>query len=40
VPDVLVPDSWVKLFTNGVELSVDAARCPPTTEPDGGPCAS
>lgn len=39
-PAVLVPDTWVKLFSNGVELSVDAARCPPTTEPDGGPCAS
>ncbi len=40
VPVVLVPDTWVKLFSSGVELSVDAARCPPTTEPDGGPCAS
>jgi len=29
---VLVPDSWVELFGEGVELSEDAALCPPTTE--------
>src|SRR5918999_668179 len=29
---VLVPDSWVDLFGEGVPLSEDAALCPPTTE--------
>ena len=29
---VLVPDTWVDLFGEGVELSEDAALCPPTTE--------
>ena len=29
---VLVPDTWVDLFGAGVELSEDAALCPPTTE--------
>jgi len=29
---VLVPDSWVELFDGGVELSEDAALCPPTAE--------
>lgn len=28
----LVPDSWVELFGEGVELSEDAALCPPTSE--------
>lgn len=28
---VLVPDSWVELFDEGVPLSQDAALCPPTT---------
>jgi type VII secretion protein EccB len=29
---VLVPDSWAELFEGGVELSEDAALCPPTTK--------
>ena len=29
---VLVPDTWVDLFGEGVELSKDAALCPPTSE--------
>jgi hypothetical protein len=29
---VLVPDSWVDLFGEGVPLSRDAALCPPTSE--------
>jgi hypothetical protein len=29
---VLVPDTWVDLFGDGVELSKDAALCPPTSE--------
>lgn len=29
VPVVVVPDSWVELFEPGVNLSVDAALCPP-----------
>ena len=29
---VLVPDTWVDLFGPGVELSEDAALCPPTSE--------
>jgi len=29
---VLVPDTWLDLFGEGVELSEDAALCPPTTE--------
>jgi len=29
---VLVPDTWLDLFDDGVELSEDAALCPPTTE--------
>lgn len=28
-PVVVVPDSWVALFEDGVELSTDAALCPP-----------
>jgi type VII secretion protein EccB len=28
-PVVVVPDSWVGLFEDGVELSTDAALCPP-----------
>ena len=28
-PVVVVPDSWVGLFEDGVELSKDAALCPP-----------
>jgi hypothetical protein len=28
---VLVPDTWVELFDEGVPLSQDAALCPPTT---------
>jgi len=28
----LVPESWLDLFGKGVELSVDAALCPPTTK--------
>ena len=28
---VLVPDTWVDLFGGGVELSEDAALCPPTS---------
>jgi hypothetical protein len=27
-----VPESWLDLFGEGVELSEDAALCPPTTE--------
>lgn len=29
VPEVVVPDPWFELFTSGVELSRDAALCPP-----------
>ncbi|WP_370249288.1 type VII secretion protein EccB [Nocardioides sp.] len=31
VPLPVVPDSWLDLFTTGVPLSIEAARCPPTT---------
>ncbi|WP_141015228.1 type VII secretion protein EccB [Nocardioides sambongensis] len=31
VDDVVVPDVWIKLFEPGVELSRDAALCPPDT---------
>jgi type VII secretion protein EccB len=33
----VVPDSWVKLFDRGVNLSVDDALCPPV-RPSGKPC--
>jgi hypothetical protein len=33
VDDVIVPDAWLQLFEVGVPLSIDAARCPPATEP-------
>lgn len=32
VSDVVVPDTWLKLFDTGVELSRDDALCPPTDE--------
>ncbi len=31
VPEMVVPDSWIELFADGVELSHDAALCPPAT---------
>lgn len=37
-PPSRVPDSWVKLFDKGVNLSVDAALCPPDLQA-GQPCA-
>ena len=36
-PAPVVPDSWVKLFDQGVNLSVDDALCPPV-RPSGKPC--
>ena len=36
-PAPVVPDSWVKLFDRGVNLSVDDALCPPV-RPSGKPC--
>lgn len=36
VPPVEVPVSWTSLFGEGVPLTVDAARCPPSSDPDGG----
>ena len=36
-PPRRVPDSWVELFDKGVNLSVDAALCPPDHEA-GQPC--
>ncbi|WP_232679985.1 type VII secretion protein EccB [Nocardioides sp. R-C-SC26] len=38
VPPVVVPDAWIELFSDGVPLSVDAARCPPTSEAKAKPC--
>ncbi|WP_148612326.1 type VII secretion protein EccB [Nocardioides rubriscoriae] len=38
VARVVVPQDWIGLFRVGVTLSIDAARCPPTSEP-GGPCS-
>ncbi|CAN5597622.1 N/A [soil metagenome] len=38
VPHVVVPGAWVDLFQDGVALSIDAARCPPTSEDSGEPC--
>ena len=37
-PASIVPDTWIELFRKGVNLSVDAALCPPDHE-DGQPCA-
>lgn len=34
VPGVVVPEAWLDLFTASAVLSVDAARCPPTSDPD------
>jgi hypothetical protein len=38
LPAEVAPDSWVELFLPGVPLSIDAARCPPTSRPDGASC--
>ncbi len=38
VPPVVVPDSWLELFNPGVLLSLDAARCPPTSQARARPC--
>ncbi|MGA8256444.1 MAG: type VII secretion protein EccB [Nocardioides sp.] len=38
VPPVVVPASWVSLFGDGVPLSIDAARCPPTSREQARPC--
>jgi len=35
-PVPVVPDSWVKLFDKGVDLSKDAALCPPALPGTGG----
>lgn len=35
VDAVVVPQDWLDLFEPGVPLTVDAARCPPTSKPDG-----
>lgn len=32
----VVPQDWLKLFQPGVPLTIDAARCPPTSDPEGG----
>lgn len=32
VPAMVVPDAWIELFADGVELSRDAALCPPATK--------
>ena len=34
----VVPDSWLELFNPGVLLSLDAARCPPTSQARATPC--
>ncbi|WP_323791315.1 type VII secretion protein EccB [Nocardioides sp.] len=38
VPSQVVPDSWRELFVSGVLLSIEAARCPPTSQPREGSC--
>ena len=38
VPAEVVPDSWLELFAPGVLLSIDAARCPPTSQAREAPC--
>lgn len=38
VPPEVVPDSWLELFERGVLLSIDAARCPPTSQTRADPC--
>ena len=37
-PAPVVPDSWIQLVETGVNLSVDAALCPPDHE-GSQPCA-
>ncbi|MDO9457850.1 type VII secretion protein EccB [Nocardioides sp.] len=32
VPDVVVPNAWIELLPAGVPLTIDAARCPPTSD--------
>lgn len=39
VPDEVVPGSWLQLFDKGVPLTIDAARCPPTSSDTGQTCA-
>ena len=36
VDEVIVPQDWLELFEPGVALTIDAARCPPSSDPDGG----
>ncbi len=36
----VVPSAWLGLFSRGVVLSVDAARCPPTSKDAGRPCTA
>jgi type VII secretion protein EccB len=38
VDPVVVPDAWLSLFVIGVELSQDAALCPPAS-PNSSPCS-
>ena len=40
VPDVVVPDAWLQLLPQGVPLSIDAARCPPTSRAQTKPCGT
>ena len=39
VDDEVVPSSWLSLFEKGVVLSIDAARCPPTSRDTEKTCA-
>lgn len=39
VPPEVVPDSWLKLFNPGVLLSIDAARCEPSSKARSDPCS-
>lgn len=36
VERVVVPNAWIGLLGEGVALTIDAARCPPTSDPRGG----
>ncbi len=38
VDDVLVPQQWIALFRPGVPLTLDAARCPPSSDPERSSC--
>lgn len=38
VDPIIVPQQWIARFRTGVQLTLDAARCPPTSTPEKSSC--